>query len=468
VLDIQSPVLNGFTENDVRVLKTVADQIAVALGNARLYEQLRLQLRERTQKENILRIQRDLVVTLSSLSHPEEILQMAVKILSRELNVPLVEIFLIDTTGTLLVPVASEGYPVGHTQPIDIHSGIVGWVYRHRQAALFGDVQQVPYYYPFSPDTRSEICAPLASNNTILGVINLESPQVEAFSAEDLRMLTVVSSNLVVLMEKARLFSEVERARAELEARAIALESANERLRELDRLKSQFLANISHELRTPLNSIIGFSEVILDGITGPLLADQREYVQYIHGSGKHLLDLINDLLDFSKIESGRMQLECTHFQMEDLLDEVRALITPQIEKKEQELVFELEGQIPPIQADRLRMRQVFFNLLSNANKFTAQGGKIKVICQPEGAQGIFLAVQDNGIGIRAEDQKMIFEEFRQVDGSLTREVAGTGLGLAISKRIIELHHGRIWVESEFEHGSTFYIRLPISSTPDML
>jgi PAS domain S-box-containing protein len=468
VLDIQSPQFNGFNENDVRALKTVADQIAVAIGNARLYDQLRLQLKEREYKENILRIQRDLFVSLSSFTRLEEMLQQAVKQLALEMHVPLAEIFLLDPNGQYLQIAASQGTEETANQPMPVHEGIVGWVVRNASPALVADVREVPHYLEVSPQTHSEISAPLINGELVIGVINLESPEINAFTQDDLRLLTILANNLVVLIERARLFSEVERARAELETRAHDLETANERLRELDRLKSQFLANMSHELRTPLNSIIGFSEVIYDEVTGPINEDQREYVRYIYESGKHLLELINDLLDFSKIEAGRMQLEPTTFYISGLLEEVHSILSPQIEKKSQQIFFVIEAGVPAITADRLRMRQVFFNLLSNANKFTPPSGSIYVTCRPDAAGRIRFAVTDTGIGIKPEDQKMIFEEFRQVDGSLTREVSGTGLGLAISKRIVELHHGSIWVESQYGQGSTFYISLPVNDCTDMI
>lgn len=468
VLDIQSPLINGFTENDIRVLKTVADQIAVAIGNARLYDQLRLQLKESEQKENILRIQRDMLIELSSFTYIDEMLDHAVRALARNLNVPLAEIILLDPTGEQMLVAASLGTEEKYRQPMPIGTGVTGWVASTGQPALIPDVSQIDYYVAVSSATHSEICAPITTGERVIGVINLESPQLSAFTQDDLRLLMILSNNLSVLIERARLFSEVEGARHELETRALALEAANKRLLELDRLKSQFLANMSHELRTPLNSIIGFSEVIYDEVIGPISSDQREYIQYIYESGKHLLELINDLLDFSKIEAGRMQLEWTTFSVDGLLTEVNSIISPQIEKRNQQLVFKIEEGLPQITADRLRMRQVFFNLISNANKFSPPGEKIEVSCQREFNGTIRFAVRDHGIGIRHDDQKVIFEEFRQVDGSLTREVAGTGLGLAISKRIVELHHGSIWVESEYGQGATFFISLPINDVPDMI
>jgi signal transduction histidine kinase len=302
---------------------------------------------------------------------------------------------------------------------------------------------------------------PLISNSKVVGILSLENDVVNAFSADDLRLLTTLSNNLVMLIERARLFEEVEKARAELENRATALEEANASLLELDRLKSQFLANISHELRTPLNSIIGFSEVLIDEIPGTVNGEQQEFLQDILDSGQHLLALINDLLDFSKIEAGRMALEPSTFGVKSLFDELRNSVAPLIDRKSQRLVFQQDDAVPPLTADHLRIKQVFINLLSNANKFTPEGGFITVSCRLAEPDMLLFTIQDTGIGIRPEDQDIIFEEFRQVDGSMTREVSGSGLGLAISKQIVEMHQGKIWVESELGQGSTFFIRLPV-------
>lgn len=231
-------------------------------------------------------------------------------------------------------------------------------------------------------------------------------------------------------------------------------------LREANRMKTQFLTSVSHELRTPLNSIIGFSEILADGLVGSVNSEQAECLKDILDSGRHLLTVINDLLDFSKIDAGRVKLEPASLEISTLFDELQRALAPLVEKKRQHLSFEQIGQLPPIIADPVRVKQVFLNLLSNANKFTPEGGSIVTTCRELEPGTLLFSVSDNGIGIRPEDHALIFEEFRQVDGSLTREVPGTGLGLTISKRIVELHGGRIWVESELHRGSTFYVTLP--------
>jgi signal transduction histidine kinase len=322
-----------------------------------------------------------------------------------------------------------------------------------------------PRYIEALSDTHSELCVPLVIGPQIIGVINVESPYPNAFTSDDLRLLSTVASSLAVLVERARLFEEVEDARVELQQGAEALEEANVRLQELDQLKDRFLANISHEFRTPLNSILGFSEVLLKGILGEISPKQRESVRNILSSGEHLLDLINDLLDISKIEAGRMTLEPTTFETPELLAETQATITPLIEKKSQVLTVAQGADLPPLTADRLRIKQVLLNLLSNAKKFTPTGGHITLSCQLADPDTMLFSVADTGIGIKPEDQQVIFEEFRQAESSPTHRVPGTGLGLAISKHLVEMHGGHLWVESEYGHGATFSFSLPLAGPP---
>jgi signal transduction histidine kinase len=219
---------------------------------------------------------------------------------------------------------------------------------------------------------------------------------------------------------------------------------------------------MSHELRTPLNSVIGFSEVLQDGILGEISEEQRFALQEIWQSSRHLLDLINDLLDFSLIEDGRMNLRKTTFELDSLLDEVKTIIQPLAKKKSQELEARLRTGLPPVTTDRLRLKQILLNLLGNASKFTQEGGHIILACSLTDNDQVLFSVADNGIGISLEDQKIIFEEFRQVDGTVTRTEAGSGLGLTISKRLVELAGGQIWVESELGNGAVFSFLLPVS------
>ena len=270
-----------------------------------------------------------------------------------------------------------------------------------------------------------------------------------------------IGSQLILLAiedatEKMRLERELaERTRdakkAQLEAEAATM------------AKSDFLANMSHELRTPLNSIIGFSEVLEDQLLGPLNETQRENVMYILKAGRHLLSLINDILDLSKVESGKMELDVESVSLRELLD---ASLVMQRERAARHGI-KLDRLIEPdhsivIEADERKLKQILFNLLSNAVKFTPDGGQVLVLLKEiNGAQDIEISIRDTGIGIKQEDLPKLFTEFSQLSSAYDKKYEGTGLGLALTKKLVELHGGRIWVESEFGKGSLFAFVLPV-------
>jgi signal transduction histidine kinase len=228
-------------------------------------------------------------------------------------------------------------------------------------------------------------------------------------------------------------------------------------LENASRHKSEFLANMSHELRTPLNAVIGFSEVLQDRLFGELNEKQSEYVADIHTSGRHLLALINDILDLSKIEAGRMELQLSTVALSEVLESSVALMRERATRQGISLKLDVQPRAGVIEADERKLKQVLFNLLSNAVKFTSNGGHIEVSARGDGGE-VVVSVGDDGVGIAAADQARIFEEFQQVGISQMQE--GTGLGLALSRRFVELHGGRLWVESEPGKGSTFRFTLP--------
>ncbi len=255
------------------------------------------------------------------------------------------------------------------------------------------------------------------------------------------------------------------------------LEKANRELDRSSKLKSQFIATMSHELRTPLNSILGFSELLMDEIFGPLTEKQKRHVTNIHNSGNHLLQLINNILDIAKIESGKMELHYEGFSVHQAVSEVETVIRPLADKKKQELITKIGEDVTLIKADKVKFKQVLYNLVSNAVKFTSEGGKIfiemalagegdlyftryKNIC-PKKESCLRVSVTDTGIGIKREDHEKIFSEFEQVDSSFSRRYEGTGLGLALTKKLVELHGGDIFVESEEGKGSKFTVVLPL-------
>jgi PAS domain S-box-containing protein len=227
------------------------------------------------------------------------------------------------------------------------------------------------------------------------------------------------------------------------------------------RTKSDFLANMSHELRTPLNSIIGFSDILLEKVFGDLNGKQLKYVNNISVSGKHLLGLINDILDLSKVEAGKMELHYSEFSIGSVFEDVKATISPLAQVKSLEMEFKIDPDFGDIQADRSRLIQILYNLVSNAVKFTPEGGKVSILCNKSGNRAIF-SVTDTGIGISSEDQKKLFQPFTQIDSSSSRQYCGTGLGLALVKKIVNLHQGDLWVESEPEKGSTFIFTIPLT------
>ena len=226
--------------------------------------------------------------------------------------------------------------------------------------------------------------------------------------------------------------------------------------------KSEFLANMSHELRTPLNAIIGFSEVLLERLFGELNEKQADYLNDIHSSGKHLLSLINEILDLSKIEAGRMELEPSSFAVATTVADALSLIRERAQRHGIALEREIDPQLGEITADERKFKQILLNLLSNAVKFTPDGGQVAVRARRENSNAV-ISVRDTGIGIAPEDQAAVFEEFRQVGRDYRRKQEGTGLGLTLTKKLVELHGGEIWLESEPGKGSTFTFSIPIKA-----
>jgi signal transduction histidine kinase len=453
----ETQISRRFTEAEIAVAQTLVHPASIAMENARLFGETQHRMRE-------MQLLHDVGLAAASGLRLEETLQAAVEALAAGLAGSRVGILFLDADADELHLVASVGLPPSTARNVRIESGkgITGWVASNGQPALVSDVRSDPRYIELVPETRSELCVPLTAGSAVIGVLNVENNQSNAFTEDDQRLLSILASNLTVLIQRARLFEEVEAARFELQSRAEALEEANVRLQELDQLKLQFLARVSHELRTPLNSIIGFSEVLLEGTVGEMTADMNECVQIILTNGEHLLTLINDILDLSRIDAGRVELYLSTFSAGELLEEAEETIRPMVEKKSQVLSVEQGDDIPPVTGDRFRIKQVLLNLLSNANKFTQESGRISLSCRMADPETVLFAVSDNGIGISSDDQKILFEDFRQVDGSVTRKASGAGLGLAISKRLVEMHGGRIWVESAHQKGATFSFILPLN------
>jgi signal transduction histidine kinase len=352
------------------------------------------------------------------------------------------------------------------------------------------------------------IVLPLIYRERVMGVLAMFTRGAHVFSSEEVQLLRSFADHAAIALENARLYEEVQRHAGDLEVRVQErtrdLEKAVRQAEAASAAKSDFLANMSHELRTPLNSVIGFSELLQGLSFGPLSERQARFVTNIHTSGKHLLDIVTDILDLTKVEAGKLTLRYESFEVEPVLEEVVTLVREVAVKKSQALTVNIAPGLPPLSADPMRFRQICFNLLSNAVKFTAPGGAVRVtarricdfrlpICDlksgdsepqsqianpksemslpPQSAIGnrqsaiesswLELSVTDTGVGIKPEDMPRLFQEFVQLEPAMTKHHEGTGLGLALAKRLVELHGGRIWATSPGEgQGSTFTVLLP--------
>jgi len=240
-----------------------------------------------------------------------------------------------------------------------------------------------------------------------------------------------------------------------------ALQEKNAELERANKAKDSFLASMSHELRTPLNGIIGFAEFLSDGKPGTINAKQKEYLEDILNSGRHLLHLINDILDIVKIQAGKLELNPETFRLADVIAEVRAGVNPIAQNKHIQVEIEIAPGLGVVNLDEQRFRQVLYNLLSNALKFTADAGEVKIIAGFDGSHRLRISVRDTGIGINPEDIKRLFKEFEQLETGTDRRFDGTGLGLALTRKIVEMQGGTIHVESEAGKGSTFTVILPL-------
>jgi len=291
---------------------------------------------------------------------------------------------------------------------------------------------------------------PMVHDGRILGTVSLVRKTPGVFSEEHVGLLTTFADQTSMAIEHARLYRD--------------LREKGRMLEEASRHKSEFLANMSHELRTPLNAILGFSEVLLERMFGDLNEKQAEFIQDILGSGRHLLSLINDILDLSKVEAGRMELHCTPFNLPLAIESAVSVVRERASRHGIALSLSVDDALGEIVADERKVRQIFLNLLSNAVKFTPDGGRIEVrtVLARDDAE---VSVRDTGIGIAPEDQAAVFEEFRQVGGHHAQKREGTGLGLALAKRFVELHGGTIRVESAIGQGSTFTFTLPVRPCP---
>jgi predicted ATPase/signal transduction histidine kinase/CheY-like chemotaxis protein/tRNA A-37 threonylcarbamoyl transferase component Bud32 len=347
----------------------------------------------------------------------------------------------------------------------DLAVEIVQYVSRTREAVVLQDAARQGRFmndpYVIANQARSILCLPLIHQGQVTGILYLENNlATDVFTPTRIEILRLLSSQAAIALENALLYERVQQRTDELALAAAEAQAARSAAEQANELKSQFLANMSHELRTPLNSIINFTLILSTGRRGPLNEGQLDFLNRVLQSGEHLLGLINDILDLSKIEAGRMELYKETIDLAEVVPNVLETAAGLTKGRSIILREEIAPDLPPIEGDRTRIRQILLNLLSNAAKFTEQGSITVRVTQED--HELVVQVVDTGIGIAAEHLGEIFEEFRQVEGASNRRYEGTGLGLTIVRRLVELHNGRIWVESTPGVGSTFSFSLPIA------
>jgi signal transduction histidine kinase len=446
----------AFSDADISLLQTFADQAVIAIENVRLFKELESKncdlttaLAQQTATSEILRV----ISSSPTEVRPvfDAIIASAVKLCEAHSGILVrVESGLIHrVTGIGPHREAQESVQRTFPRPIDTTSTL-GQAILERRVVQLPDTES-PTGSPTVRDAarligfRAELSVPMLRDGEPIGGIAVTRRNPGPFSSDEVQLLRTFADQAVIAIENVRLFKELENKSRQLEVAS--------------QHKSEFLANMSHELRTPLNAIIGFSEVLTDRMFGELNEKQEEYLKDIYASGTHLLSLINDILDLSKIEAGRMELELTEFDLPTAIENALMLVRERAGRRSITLQTHIDGRLGQIQADERKVRQVVLNLLSNAIKFTPEGGRIDVGAVPKDGS-IEVSVSDTGVGIAPEDQEAVFEEFRQV-GTVEKKAEGTGLGLTLCRKFVELHGGRIWVTSQVGVGSTFTFTMSV-------
>jgi GAF domain-containing protein len=452
-----------FSEKQIVLLKTFADQAVIAIENVRLFKELQERTRELMESVEEMKALGEVGQAVSSSLDLETVLET---IVSRAVDLSGTDCGVIyefdEATQEFnlrashrMEPEAVEGLRAAR---IKLGEGVTG------QAAMTRQPMQIPDTFELRERAvsrvrpllhrlgyRSLLTVPILREQQIMGGLTVWRRQVGEFEPEVVNLLQTFATQSALAIQNARLFREIEDKGRQIEA--------------ANRHKSEFLANMSHELRTPLNAIIGFSEVLQEKLFGELNEKQAEYTDDILTSGRHLLSLINEILDLSKVEAGRMELELATFDLPLAIDNARTFVRERATKHGITLDVDVDERLADYVGDERKIKQILLNLLSNAVKFTPEGGRIGINAkQTNGA--VEISVSDTGVGIAPEDQARIFEEFRQVGSDYAHKVEGTGLGLTLAKKFVELHGGKIWLTSEVGKGSTFSFTLPKNRQPE--
>jgi signal transduction histidine kinase len=442
----------------VELLQTFADQAVIAIENVRLFTELQARTDQLTSSVQELRalgeVSQAVSFTLDLETVLATIVTRAVQLSGSYSGI----VYEFDETtqhfhARATHQISPEHLATLRATPIRLGEGAVGRAAVIRQPVEVADIEQGQLV---APQTRgllvregmgSLVAVPLIREDQLFGGLVIVRRECGAFSPQTVATLQTVATQSTLAIQNARLFREIEDKSRQLEIASLH--------------KSEFLANMSHELRTPLNAIIGFSEVLAEKMFGDVNAKQAEYLQDILESGRHLLSLINDILDLSKIEAGHMELERADFDLPSAIENALILVRERASRRSITLGYTLDERVGVIGGDERKVKQALLNLLSNALKFTPEGGRIDVGARlRDGLAEI--SVADTGVGIAAADQEAVFEEFRQV-GAAEKRAEGTGLGLALTRKFVELHGGKIWVRSELGRGSTFTFTLPVGS-----
>ncbi len=458
---------NAFKDDDLRLLSLFASQAAMLIENANLLESIR---KHTTELEILYQFNSRII----NLRHQDEIL---LECLTSALHgIPAADrgylLFRNTSSGKWTIPfqrgIPSERLPDVIRSVEETH---IGWAILQNHGILFSkdrpdsldQFTKLQHAYPLR--TLSSVVTFFTEEDYITGALVIESSKSShAISPDDLKLCSALTSRASVALQNIKWYSTLER---KVDDRTRQLRELNERILETDRLKSQFLSNISHELRTPLNAVIGFSELLLDKVLGNLNSDQEDCLEDIHASGKHLLNIINDILDLSKIQAGKMDLFMEDFLLADIISSVERGLASVLRNKEQRIVARIPENFPMVHADIKKFKQILSNLISNASKYSPPQSAIEIdaeIVSEDPFRWIQISVTDHGKGINPEHLNIIFDEFRQADGSHTREDSGTGLGLALCRHLVELQGGNIRVTSEPGKGSRFYFRIPVETS----
>jgi len=447
-----------FLEREIELLKTFAEQAGIAVENVRLFKELEARTGELTRSVEQLTALGEVSQAVSSTLDVETVLDTIVSRASQLAGADACGIYEYDEDAQMFHVRAAHNFDAAfvaklRAMPLHKGEGAAGRATETHEPIQIADIAAPGAYESRIRDLligagyRAVLSVPLLREEQIIGSLSLVRRVPGEYPREVVEVLKTFATQSALAIQNARLFREIADKSRQLEVAS--------------RHKSEFLANMSHELRTPLNAIIGFSEVLNERMFGELNEKQGEYLKDIHASGQHLLSLINDILDLSKIEAGRMELELADFDLPAAMDNAVTLVRERASRRGITLQRVVGERVGAIRGDERKIRQVLLNLLSNAIKFTPEGGRVEVAAAlADGA--VEVSVSDTGVGIAPEDHETVFEEFRQVGASAAKQ-EGTGLGLALTRKFIELHGGKIWVTSQVGVGSTFTFTLPLPS-----